>query len=126
MKRNPVSWFEIPVTDMDRAMKFYQEVLGHELALQPEMEGMLMAWFPMEEKAEGATGALVKHDMYKPSMTGSLVYFTAMSGDLDNELGKVEAAGGKVLMPKKDIGEYGFVAMFQDSEGNSVALHSEK
>jgi len=124
MKFNPVGWFEIPVDDMERAMKFYEAILGYKLDLQPEMEGMLMAWFPMERGLEGATGALVKHEMCKPNPTGTVVYFNSPSGNLSNELSKAEEIGAQVLVPKKDIGEHGFIAMLKDSEGNTIALHS--
>ena len=126
MKFNPVGWFEIAVDDMERAMKFYEAMLGYKLNLQPEIEGTLMAWFPMERGLEGATGSLVKHEMYKPSSTGSVVYFSSPSGDLANELTKAEEAGATVLVAKKGIGENGFIAMLKDSEGNTIALHSMK
>jgi len=120
---NPVNWFEIPVDDLDRAKKFYETVLGLELTLN-EMGPLPMAWFPMTEGLAGATGSLVKGEGYSPSTAGSLVYFTVK--DLDQALGRVSAGGGKVLLPKMSIGEYGFIAHFQDSEGNRVALHAEK
>jgi len=119
---NPVNWFEIPVDDLDRAKKFYETVLGIELSLQ-EMGPLQMAWFPMTEGLPGATGSLVKGEGYSPSTAGSLVYFTVK--DLDETLGRVSAGGGKVLFPKMSIGEYGFIAHFEDSEGNRVALHAE-
>lgn len=125
MERNVVGWFEIPVTDMDRAKKFYETVLNMELELH-DMGEMLMAWFPMLEGKDGSPGSLVKHPMYKPSNEGTVIYFTAHSGDCANELGRVEAAGGKVLQDKKDIGEYGFMGLIEDTEGNVVALHSRK
>jgi predicted enzyme related to lactoylglutathione lyase len=120
---NPVNWFEIPVDDLDRAKKFYETVLGIELTLN-EMGPLQMAWFPMTEGLPGATGSLVKGEGYTPSTAGSLVYFTVK--DLDETLGRVSAAGGRVLFPKMSIGDYGFIAHFQDSEGNRVALHAEK
>ncbi len=129
LKYNVVGWFEIPVTDMDRAIKFYETVFGYKMDLKPEENGMQMAWFPMDEpdaegEKYGAGGALVKHEMSQPSATGTVVYFNANSGDLANELGKVEAAGGKVLKDKMDIGEHGFIGIFMDTEGNTVAIHS--
>lgn len=124
-KGNAVGWFEIPVVDMERAMKFYEAVL--EVKLSRNQVGEIdMAWFPMQE-GKGAAGSLVFHkEWYKPSAEGVLVYFTAYSGDLDHELARVEAAGGKVLMPKHPIGEHGKIAIFLDTEGNRVALHSMK
>ncbi len=122
-KGNAVGWFEIPVVDMARAMKFYEAVL--EVKLERHMVGEIdMAWFQMVD-GKGAAGSLVAHaEWYKPSPDGALVYFTAYSGDLSNELSRVEMAGGKILAPKKAIGEYGFMALVLDTEGNRIALHS--
>ena len=83
-----------------------------------------MAWFPMKESATGSTGTLVKAESYNPSYAGTLVYFSVE--DIDGTLKKVSENGGKILNPKMSIGEYGFVAHFEDSEGNRVALHSKK
>lgn len=122
---NPVGWFEIPVTDMDRAIAFYETVLGIKLE-RHQMGPLDMAWFPSIPDSIGASGSLVKHpDFYKPSNDGVLIYFTAFSGDVGNELGRVEAAGGVILIPKKQISpEYGYMAVFQDTEGNRIALHA--
>ena len=123
---NAVGWFEIPVTNMDRAIKFYETVFGFSLELH-NFGGFNMAWFPYADKP-GAPGSLV-HDenFYKPSQEGVLIYFSSPSGDLKNELDKVESAGGKVLMAKKIISEeIGFMGMFSDTEGNRIALHSKK
>lgn len=122
---NPVGWFEIPVTDMDRAVKFYNTVMGIELA-RDKMGDLEMAFFPWVQGTIGSAGALVYHsEFYKPSQDGTLVYFTSFSGDLAIELGRVEAAGGKVLQAKKLITEeIGYMGLFLDSEGNRVAFHS--
>lgn len=119
---NPVNWFEIPVTDLKRAKKFYDAVLGYDLQLQ-EMGPLKMAWFPMERDVPYATGSLVQADSYVPSHNGSVVYFSVSS--IDETLPRVEKNGGKILNPKTSIGEFGFVAHFEDCEGNRVALHSE-
>lgn len=126
MERNVVGWFEIPVTDMDRAIKFYETIFDLKIDLHDMGEGMIMGWFPMLENKDGAPGSLVKHPTYKPSKEGTVVYFTAHSGDCTNELGRVEAAGGKVLQEKKAIGEYGFMGLVEDTEGNMIAVHSIK
>ncbi len=120
---NAVNWFEIPVTDMDRAKRFYESVFDIEMNLT-EMGPMLMAWFPMEEGAEGAAGTLIKSEGYTPSYEGSMVYFSV--NDIKHTLSKIEKNGGKVVNPKTDIGKYGFVAHFEDCEGNRVALHSNQ
>ncbi len=123
-KSNPVGWFEIPVTDMARAVKFYETVFGFKIDVKPNV-GLEMGWFPWAENASGAPGALVKHEQwYKPSMDGTLIYFSAKGDDLSVELGRVEKAGGKVWVQKKPIGDYGFIAVFSDTEGNRIALHS--
>jgi hypothetical protein len=124
MEHNMVSWFEIPVTDMDRAVKFYNSVFNVEIQVQ-DFGGMLMGWFPFAEDKPGASGALVQNEAYVPSKTkGSLVYFS--STNVNNELGKIEEIGGKVIMPKTQISEeIGYMALFIDSEGNRVALYSK-
>jgi predicted enzyme related to lactoylglutathione lyase len=120
---NPVNWFEIPVKDLDRAKTFYESVLGVELKTM-EMGPLKMAWFPMLQGAAGATGSLVKAEGYVPAHAGTLVYLTV--DDIEGTLKKVNAHGGKTLLPRMGIGEYGFIAHFEDSEGNRVALHSNR
>jgi hypothetical protein len=125
-KSNIVGWFEIPVTNMDRAMKFYETVLG--IKLSRNQLGLLdMAWFPWVEEGKGSAGSLVCHpDHYKPSMDGVLIYLTTQTGDLSEDLQRVEKAGGEIIQPKTLIAEdyYGYMAIFIDSEGNRIALHS--
>lgn len=118
---NSVNWFEIPVNDMARAQKFYEAVFGVELSLN-EMGPMKMALFPWTQGAPGAPGSLVKMEDYVPSHSGTIVYFSV--GDIEATLAKVKQNGGKMLVPKTDIGEHGFFAHFEDTEGNRVALHS--
>jgi len=123
---NPVGWFEIAVVDLDRAEHFYQTVFGYSFDRQPETNGMTMSWFPMDPNKKGGAGSLVKGDYYQPSTeaTGSVVYFT--TPDFDSALGRVEEAGGAVIVPKQDIGEHGYIAWIKDTEGNTVALHTTK
>ncbi|MFY0629277.1 MAG: VOC family protein [Flavobacteriaceae bacterium] len=122
-----ISWFELPVSDMDRAKKFYETVFNVKISIQ-EFGGILMGWFPPAEDitAPGISGSLVKNDNYKPSAShGALVYFNSQSGDLGNELKRVEAAGGKILQDKTLISnDVGYMAVFLDSEGNRVALYN--
>jgi predicted enzyme related to lactoylglutathione lyase len=121
---NVLNWFEIPVSDMERAVKFYSEVMGYESMYQMNMGGYDMAFFPME--GEGVGGALVKGDVCVPSDKGAMIYLNA-NPDLSTPLSKIEAAGGKVILPKTIINdEIGFMATFVDSEGNRVAFHSNK
>jgi predicted enzyme related to lactoylglutathione lyase len=127
MDKNVVGWFEIPTLDLDRAKKFYEKVLGLKLERQT-MGPLEMAWFPWIEDAVGAPGSLVQmEESYKPSMDGVLIYFTSPSGDLDNELVRVEEAGGNLLRPKTQISEeIGFYGLFIDTEGNRIAIHSRQ
>jgi predicted enzyme related to lactoylglutathione lyase len=119
--QNPVYHFEIPVTDMERAIRFYQDVLGYELTRQ-QVDGYEMAFFPRADGKPGASGALAKGDVYVPSKTGAIIYFDVP--DIDPILEKAKAKGAKVLYPKKSIGEAGFVAEIEDSEGNRIALNA--
>jgi hypothetical protein len=124
---NAVGWFEIPVKDMERAIKFYEGVFGVKLD-RNQMGELDMAWFPWVEGGAGAAGSLVYHEeMYKPSMDGVLIYLTSRTGDIADELTRVEGAGGKVLVPKTLITEdIGYMAVCIDTEGNKIALHSMK
>lgn len=121
MEKNAVGWFEIPVTDMARAKKFYEATLGIELALN-EMGDTEMAWFPMHHEAAGSTGSLCKGENYKPSQEGTTVYL--MVDEVEAFLGRVTEAGGTAIVPKSSIGEHGFIGQFIDTEGNRVACHS--
>lgn len=123
-----ISWFEIPVTDMDRAKKFYETVFQVPVAVN-DFEGVLMGWFPPAEDitAPGISGSLVQHTEYIPSAThGPLVYFNSQSGDIDHELSRVVAAGGKIMRPKTLISnEVGYMAVVIDTEGNRIALYNK-
>ena len=116
---NPVFHFEIPVTDMDRAVAFYQDVLGVELSRQT-VDGYEMAFFPRDDHRPGASGALAKGDVYMPSHDGSILYFDV--ADIDAVLARATARGSRILYAKKSLGEAGYVAEFEDSEGNRIAL----
>jgi len=121
-----VGWFEIPVTDMDRAKSFYDAVFEVEIQVH-NMEGAKMGWFPWDHAKPGAAGCLIQNeDWYKPSnVDGVLVYFN--SKDVQNELDRIESAGGKILKSKTQISpDVGFMALFLDTEGNRVAIHSRK
>ncbi|KAF0162207.1 MAG: glyoxalase/bleomycin resistance protein/dioxygenase [Ignavibacteria bacterium] len=121
---NALNWFEIPVTDMARAVKFYCEVMGYESMYQMNMGGIDMAFFPME--GDGVGGSLSKGEGFIPTTGGSLIYLNA-NPDLAIPLSKIEDAGGKVIMPKQLItDEIGYMATFIDCEGNRVAFHSNK
>ena len=126
MKNNILGWFEIPVKDMDRAIKFYETVFGIKMQ-RHKMDNLDMAWFPWKEGVPGAPGSLVyNEEFYIPSeKNGVLIYLTTPSGNLDQDLEKVEKAAGQVIIPRKQISEeYGYMAVILDSEGNRIALHS--
>ena len=117
---NTINWFEIPVTDIKRAASFYSAVMNVKLETM-DWNNTKMAIFP---GGQGAVhGALVQAEGYVPSLQGTVVYLNG-GKDLNEALGKVEKAGGKVLKPKFGIGEHGFIAFFKDTEGNKVAFHS--
>lgn len=116
---NPVLHFEIPVTDMDRAVAFYEYVFSLDLSRQ-RVDGYDMAFFRRNEEGTGASGALALGDVYRPSKEGTIIYFDVP--DIDAALARATDRRARVLYEKKDIGEAGFVAEFQDSEGNRIAL----
>jgi uncharacterized protein len=123
--KNVISWFEIPTTDLDRAQKFYETIFDTEL-VPMDMPDLKMRMFPVEDPMTAIGGALVfSKDFYKPSSTdGTLVYLNG-NPDVQNALDKVEAAGGKIIVPKTQITpEIGYMAVFIDTEGNRIALHS--
>ncbi len=121
MHTNAVIWFEVPVKDLDRARSFYEHILGVQLTLN-EMGPMRMMFFPMIPNVPGIAGSLMKAEGYKPSTSGTLVYLAVES--IEATLAKVQEKGGKVLLPKTSIGQYGVIAHFRDSEGNRVGLHA--
>lgn len=120
-KVNPVGWFEIPVTDLVRAREFYEHIFEVKLE-EHRMDDVDMAWFPMQEGVYGAAGTLARGKNYKPSSDGVLVYLT--TPDIDAALSRVEKNGGRVLAAKTSIGEYGFIGLFLDTEGNRIGIHS--
>jgi len=122
--KNAISWFEIAVTDIERASKFYGSVLNVEIQ-RMDMETMKYAMFPYDNDNNGVGGGLVEMEGFKPSAEGPTLYLNG-GDDLSDPLSRVEAAGGKIIMPKTDIGENGFMAQFIDTEGNRMALHSSK
>jgi len=122
---NAINWFEIPVTDIARAKKFYETIL--EIEMTPmEMMGMKMAMFPYDGSKGTVGGALVQSKMHTPSATGAVIYLNA-NPDLDLVLNRIEKADGKTSMPKTLIDKNtGYMAFFTDTEGNTVGLHSNK
>ena len=122
--KNAISWFEIPSTDLTRAQKFYETIFGVTL-IPMDMDAIKMRMFPIDDMT-GVGGAIVDSGgFHKPSTTdGPLIYLNG-NPDVQNVLDKVELAGGKIMVPKMEISpEYGFMAVFIDSEGNRIGLHS--
>ncbi|MEY3422057.1 MAG: hypothetical protein RIR48_2360 [Bacteroidota bacterium] len=122
---NAISWFEIPVIDVDRAQNFYEKIFGITM-LNLDNPNLQMRAFPFENIMDGVSGALVcNKDFYTPTANqGALIYLNA-NPDLQQVLDKVSEAGGKVFIPKTKINDnFGFMAIFMDTEGNRVGLQS--
>jgi uncharacterized protein len=121
--KNALNWFEIPVKNFTKAKKFYETILGSEMQ-QMETMGMKTAFFPADME-NGIGGCIVEGQGYEPTNKGSLIYLNG-GDDLSVPLSKVEKAGGKITLPKTSLGPNGFMAHFEDTEGNKVGLHSVK
>ncbi len=124
MRGNPVGWFEIYVNDMKRAKDFYQNVfkIEFEMISDPTNEGLVMNAFPSDMEQYGAGGALVKMPDYPAGHNSIIVYFSC--DDCAVEESRVNDAGGEVQRSKMSIGEYGFISLVKDTEGNMIGLHS--
>jgi len=119
---NQVVWVDIPVLNLDRAIRFYSAVLGSEIKKHEFPGGMALGHLPGGET--DVSGCLFMKDGEKPSDHGLLIYLNA-TGRLDQAIAAVEPNGGKILQPRHQIGPYGFRAIILDSEGNRLALHSK-
>lgn len=126
--KSAINWFEIYTSDFKRAKRFYTEVFQCELAdistdneRHSEME---YAVFPKADSKGGASGALVRINEAKPGIGGTLIYFD--TEEINDELGRVEVNGGKILRPKLQVGDFGFIALIEDTEGNMIGMHSMK
>lgn len=118
-KKNIGTYFEIPVTNLERAMKFYSSIFGCEFSRE-DIHGNEMALFPYNGENSGITGALAKGKTYRPSTSGTLIYLS--TENIEKTLEKVKTQGGEILFPKTPAGNYGFVAEFKDLDGNRIAL----
>ncbi len=121
-RKHAINWFELPVHDLARAQRFYEAVLGTPLKSET-FGGMPMAMFP-SAGGDAVGGALVADERRTPG-GGTLVYLNA-NGILDQCQERIEAAGGKLLLPKTDIGEPGHILLLLDTEGNQVGLHADR
>lgn len=120
-----ISWFEIPSTDLDRATKFYEKIFNVSLIVM-DMPNIKMRMFPVDDPMTGIGGAVVSSGgFHKPSATdGPLIYLNG-NPDVQQVLDRVEEAGGTIIVPKTEISpEYGYMAVFLDTEGNRIGLHS--
>jgi predicted enzyme related to lactoylglutathione lyase len=115
-----LNWFEIPATDFERAKTFYATVLDAQIHEDPNRQ---YAYLPSDPQKGGFGGAIGCGENFVPAITGTIVYLDG-GNDLSVPLGRVENAGGKVILPKTSIGENGFIALFIDTEGNKVGFHS--
>ena len=125
--KNPFVWCEIYVDDLARARKFYEEVLQapFEEIINPTTDDSLaMLGFPSNMEESGCSGALVKMDGVKAGGNSTLMYFG--SEDCAIEEARIENAGGKIFKPKMSIGDYGFISLAMDTEGNMIGFHSMK
>lgn len=121
---NAINWFEIPVANFERAVAFYEKILAAKLPVDSSFPGFRMAIFPSKEPGVG--GCLVEFEQARPHADGVRVYLNG-GENLAPILDRVEAAGGKIVMPKTFLREdIGYIGMFSDSEGNIVGLHSLK
>ena len=123
--QNAISWFEIPTTDINRAQQFYETIFGITM-IPMDMPNIKMRMFPLDDMMTQVGGALVDSGgFHKASATdGPLIYLNA-NPDVQQVLDKVVAAGGSIMVPKTEISpDYGFMAVFMDTEGNRVALHA--
>ena len=119
---NPAVWFEIPVTDLERATTFYETLLEIKTRRE-DVPGYQMVWLPSDHDGRGVSGALMKGDGYQPRR-GSVIYFHCP--DIDAALERATTMGVQVMLPKKAIGEFGYIAWVWDTEGNVIGLHTPK
>ncbi len=120
---NPVGWFDINVSNINRAKKFYETVFNIQLVDLPIDWGK-QSLFPFNPESPNISGALVEKPDMTPNGNNTVVYFA--SDDCITEERRIEDAGGKIIQPKMSIGEFGFVSIVIDTEGNTIGLHSRK
>ena len=117
-----ISIFEIPATDISRAINFYKEILGLEIE-KLDFPGIEMGLFPYQNQT--VTGVIMKGEGYEPSTSGVTIYLNG-GDNLQTIIDKVEVNGGKIIIPKTPhADESGYFAIFHDSEGNKIGLHSQ-
>ena len=120
--KNVIDWFSIPSSDFERAVTFYETILSIDMPRIQMPDGTNMAFFK-DDQSDGVGGDINDNLEIKPSDKGTFIFLNA--DGLDKILSLIETAGGSVIMSKTEVGEWGFIAKFKDSEGNVVGLHSE-
>lgn len=123
--KNAISWFEIPATNISRAQTFYETIFDIKME-SLEFTGIQMRVFPVEDKMTGITGCICYEPEFHKSSpnAGTLIYLNA-NPDVQTITNRIEAAGGKIIVPKTEISaDHGYMAVFLDTEGNRIALHS--
>jgi predicted enzyme related to lactoylglutathione lyase len=122
--KDAITWFDIPTEDFNRAVKFYSDILDKDIRVDTFM-GQKLGFFPMDGM-NVVGGDLVPPGLgNEPCAHGTRVYLNC-DGIIDEVMGRVEKAGGKIVAPKSSMGEVGWIAIIMDSEGNTVGLHSFK
>lgn len=119
---NLIAHVEIPVRDLERAMRFYGALFGVDFGEPTEIHGNSMAFFPFEEGKDGASGALCQGEIYVPTRDGAVVYLSVT--DIDAALATAQALGSEILFPKTALDSGAYVAEIEDSEGNRIALQT--
>lgn len=119
-----LNWFEIPVLEIERAKKYYEQIFQVEMTVST-MDDTEMAFFPWKPGSGKAHGCLAKSPNHTPSVQGTIVYLNA-NPSLEEVVKRVESAGGRVMIEHMNIGEHGHIAYMIDSEGNHVGLHADK
>ena len=119
---NIVAHVEVPVIDLDRAIRFYRAVFDVSFAEIAAIHDSRMAYFPFDENSSGASAALAEGPAYVPTRDGAIVYFSV--ADVDDVIAKALAVGGELLFPKTAVNDALFVAEISDSEGNRIAIQS--
>ena len=121
-KKDAVNWFELHVSDFDRAKRFYESALDAKLQEVTSQQGCRMGIFP-HDMGNGIGGSITKMDGIAPGAGGTVIYLN-VEGNLDGVLKRAVASGGSVIKPRMSIGEHGFIGIIKDTEGNVVGLHS--
>jgi predicted enzyme related to lactoylglutathione lyase len=123
--KNAINWFEIPTVDFERAKNFYQMVFNCTMPVAVNEENFKLGILPSGQN--GAGGAIIWNTAYKPSKTDGVLIYLNGNPDLQEVMNRIPSAGGSVLIEKRQISpQFGFMAMFIDTEGNRIALHSNQ